>query len=342
MIQNIPMEKRAFNGSTSAITKQPNIAYFILVHRFPRQFKRLFKAIYHPENHYLIHIDIKADQHFTQKVKVFLDAYPNAYVMESENVVWGGYSMVQSELNGMKYLITHNLKWDFFINLSGQDFPLKSQDFILNFLSKNKGKNFIKTANQAIDRPDTINRIENYFMETAIGFSGVLHKRPFMKEITSYIGEQWMILTRACCEFICNSPEVKKFEDFYRNTLIADESFFQTVLMNSSFSQTIVNDDKRAIIWIPDGGIKLRPKTLTESDLDFLLTGDNLFARKFDEKEDALVLDILESTLSSNQTIYNNRDHELIDNPLATIGSKPKLIDRQTKIDLLQTSITLK
>lgn len=33
---------------------QINIAYFILVHRFPEQFKRLFKAIYHPENYYLI------------------------------------------------------------------------------------------------------------------------------------------------------------------------------------------------------------------------------------------------------------------------------------------------
>ena len=62
MIQDIPIANRAFKTNTSVITKQPNIAYFILVHRFPEQFKRLFKAIYHPENHYLIHIDLKADQ----------------------------------------------------------------------------------------------------------------------------------------------------------------------------------------------------------------------------------------------------------------------------------------
>ena len=53
---------------------------------------------------------------------------------------------------------------------------LKSQDFILDFLSRNSGKNFIKTANQAIERPDTMNRVENYFTETAIGFSGVPSK----------------------------------------------------------------------------------------------------------------------------------------------------------------------
>lgn len=33
------------------------IAYLILVHRYPDQFKRLFRAIYHDSNHYLIHVD---------------------------------------------------------------------------------------------------------------------------------------------------------------------------------------------------------------------------------------------------------------------------------------------
>ena len=32
-------------------------AYLILVHRYPQQFKRLFRAIYTPANHYLIHVD---------------------------------------------------------------------------------------------------------------------------------------------------------------------------------------------------------------------------------------------------------------------------------------------
>jgi len=35
-------------------------AYLILVHRYPQQFMRLFRAIYHPNNHYLIHLDKSA------------------------------------------------------------------------------------------------------------------------------------------------------------------------------------------------------------------------------------------------------------------------------------------
>jgi hypothetical protein len=125
-----------------------------------------------------------------------------------------------------------------------------------------------------------------------------------MKDVTSYIGGQWMMLNRACCEFIARSGEVQKFKDYYLNTLIPDESFFQTVLMNTSFRGTIIDDDKRAIIWIPEGNIKLRPKTLTMDDRDFLLTGDNLFARKFDEEVDSAILDVLELNLCTPSDRY--------------------------------------
>ena len=282
------------NKGRSTTTNQATIAYFILVHRFPEQFKRLFKAIFHPENHYLIHLDKKASVDIYDDIKDFLNDFPNTYILESENVVWGGYSMVQAELNGMKNLLKLNIQWDFFINLSGQDYPLKSQKIIRAYLTKNKGRNFIKIADQMDVRPETMNRIENYFVETETGFSGMTYKRAYLKDVIPYIGGQWMILTRECCEFICNSGEAKKFEDYYKNTLIADEAFFQTVLMNTSFDGILVNDDKRAIIWIPDGDIKLRPKTFTELDIEFLLEGNNLFARKFDDAIDSTIIDNME------------------------------------------------
>jgi hypothetical protein len=273
--------------------KPISIAYLVLVHRLPEQFKKLFKAIYEPSNFYLIHIDKKANQQIGEEVTDFLQKYPNVHILKSENVIWGGYSMVQAELDGMKYLLEMDAKWDYFINLSGQDYPLKSQKIIKEFLSKNNGKNYIKIANQEKIRPETMNRIENYFEETEDKISEKTHKREFMKGVIPYIGGQWMILTRSCCEFISNNMEVKKFEDYYLNTLIADESFFQTVLMNTSFDEILINDDKRAIIWIPDGDIKLRPKTFTKSDLNFLQTGNHLFARKFDDNVDNNIIEAI-------------------------------------------------
>jgi len=281
------------NGSTSVFGVEVSIAYFILVHRFPKQFERLFKAIYDSDNHYLIHLDKKADEKTCTEVRDFLSDFPNAYVMESENIVWGGYSMVQAEINGMRYLLELSVEWDFFINLSGQDYPLKSQPIIRKYLSEHRDSNFIKTDDQLLVRPETMNRIVNHFVESENGFSNVTFKRKYMEGVTPYIGGQWMILTRACCAFICTSPETQRFEEYYVNTLIADESFFQTLLMNTSFDGKIVNDDKRAIIWIPDGDIKMRPKTFKESDIDFLSQGNNLFARKFDDCVDGQVINSL-------------------------------------------------
>ncbi len=283
-----------------------SIAYFLMVHRFPEQFKRLFNAIYHPDNHYLIHIDKKAEADILGSVTSFLKDYPNAHILKSQNIVWGGYSMVQSELDGMKFLLDLNLNWDFFINLSGQDFPLKSQTYIHQFLTAHRKTSFIRFENQATERPETMNRIDNYFEEDVVGYPVRSHRRFFLEDAIPYIGGQWMMLTRDCCEFLCNSEEIKAYEDFYKHTFIADEAFFQTTLMNSSFSGKLINDDKRAIVWIPDGDIKLRPKTFTEADLPFLQTGDNLFARKFDEKLDTKILYLLEANLIINDDFVNN------------------------------------
>ncbi len=315
--------------------KKPKIAYFILVHRFPEQFKRLFKAIYHPENHYLIQIDQEIDINTEKSVKTFLADYSSVYLLKSKNVERRGYSMVQSQINGMKYLLNRCLKWDFFINLSDQDFPLKSQDFIFDFLSRNKEKNFIKIVNQIKKKPDTLNRFENHFQEIDIGFSGIPYKRSFMKNVTWYVGGQWMILTRACCEFICYSPEMKKFEDFYRKILFADKSFFQTALMNTSFKETIINDDKRVVVRVVDGDITLKPETLTRADVDFLIQGDNLFARKFDERVDESILGIFEEALRRPYQITNNAnniDFSLL--PMLSINAKKSLLlDPETIIN---------
>ena len=104
-------------------------------------------------------------------------------------------------------------------------------------------------------------------------------------------------MTRKFCEFVCYSPDVERFKKFYRHTFIADEGFFQTVIMNTSYKGTIVNDDKRTIDWVPLGTIKLRPRDFTSKDADFLMASQGLFARKFDETVDAAILSILESNL---------------------------------------------
>ncbi len=274
------------------------IAYLILVHRYPGQFKRLFRAIYHPANYYLVHVDKRSGIGLQTEIQDFLSSFANASLLKSQSTLWGGYSLVDVELRGIEELLKIGSEWEFFINLSGQDFPLKSQTHIQDFLSRNIGNDFIRVANQSKIRPDTLSRIENYCIEFSNRILRTFIKRPYLRGVTPYIGNQWMIFSRKFCEYICCSPELERFKRFYRHTFISDEGFFQTVIMNTSYKATIVNDDKRTIVWVPMGTIKLRPRDFTSKDAEFLLASQGLFARKFDETVDAGILSILESNLS--------------------------------------------
>jgi len=278
------------------------IAYLILVHRYPHQFKRLFRAIYNPTNYYVVHVDKKSGAKLRIEIQDFLSSFPNTLMLQSENAVWGGYSLINIELRGIEELLKMGSKWKFFINLSAQDFPLMSQKQIQNFLNKNTGKDFIKIADQKKYRSKTLSRIQNFVIE----FGGKIYrtpiKRPFIKGVTPYIGNQWMILTRKFCEFVSQSPEINKFKGFYKHTFIPDEGFFQTVIMNTSYKGDIVNDDKRIIDWVPMGIIKLRPRDFVTKDATYLFTNNGLFARKFDETVDARILKILESHLLMKKT----------------------------------------
>jgi hypothetical protein len=275
------------------------IAYFLLVHRYPRQFQRLFKAIYAPGNHYVVHVDKSSGVALAGEIAAFLAPYQGVEILEPKNALWGGYSLVDAELRGMARLLEMGTQWTHYINLSGQDFPLKSQSYIRAFFAGSPGKQFIRNMDQRTERPETLNRISHVFREENGALTDTGIARPYLAGDTPYIGTQWKAVTRAFCQYICHDPSVERFKDFYRNSYIADEAFFQTAMMNSGEQGIVVNDDLRMIDWVPDGEIKLRPRNYGIDDLDQLELSDDLFARAFDAEEDTEILYLLERHLLS-------------------------------------------
>lgn len=275
------------------------IAYFLLVHRFPEQFKRMFKAIHAPGNRYLVHIDKGSGKALAADIAAFLAPYPEAEILPPRRALWGGYSLVDAELRGMEHLLASNGSWQYYINLSGQDFPLKTQGYIAAFLAAHPNTQFIRHADQAVVRPDTMNRLRSFFVERfgRIWRTGIARRLP--SGIVPQIGTQWKIVSRAFCEYVCHDPAVAPLKRFYRYSLIPDEGFFQTVLLNGFAAGPVVNDDMRLIDWIPDGDIKLRPRTFGTPDIEELTHSADLFARKFDSAQDAGIFDLLERHLQT-------------------------------------------
>jgi len=275
------------------------IAYFLLVHRYPAQFKRLFKAIYLPGNQYVIHVDKSSGTALAQEISTFLRPYRGVDILESHDALWGGYSLVDAELRGMARLLEMDSRWSHYINLSGQDFPLKSQNYIRQFFTAHPGKQFIRALDQAKKRPDTMHRISHMFIEQHGKMTSTGKARPYLLGDTPFIGTQWKAVTRSFCEYVCHDPRAERFKIFYRNTFIADEAFFQAVMMNSGDHGIVMNDDLRMIDWVPDGEIKLRPRNYDEKDFEQLRQSPDLFARKFDAEEETKILSLLENHLKS-------------------------------------------
>ncbi len=275
------------------------IAYFILVHRYPEQFKRLFRAIYVPGQFYVVHVDKSAGKPLQDDIAAFLAPYQGAAMLPARRAMWGGYSLVDAELRGMAKLLSMSADWKYYINLSGQDFPLKSQAYIRDFLMAHNGQQFIRAVNQRRVRPDTMNRISHVFIEALGHIVRTGLPRPFMAGVTPYIGTQWKAVSRQFCDYVCNDERASRFKRFYRHSFIADEAFFQTVMLNSPSFGRMMNDDLRMIDWVPDGDIKLRPRNFGTPDAARLRASHDLFARKFDSQEDPEILGLLEQHLAS-------------------------------------------
>lgn len=276
------------------------IAYFLLVHQYPHLFKRMFRAIYVPENVYLVHIDKKSDASLHQEIRSFLSSYRNVRMMQPRDCIYCGYSMVDIELKAMKELL--NEDWDFFMNLSGQDFPLKSQDFIRDYLAHKPGQNFVHIIDVDRNWPAAKFRARWYFVEYKLGSLPILRRKrvwplpirtSYPKGYQEYGGSQWFTATRRFCEYVCLDPEVHKLRRFFRHTYIPDEHFFQAAIMNSPFRDSVVNDNKRLIHWRHK-----RIHTFTMADTETLFASDAFFARKFDETVDAQIVDYLEARLN--------------------------------------------
>lgn len=278
------------------------IAYFILVHRYPKQFRQLFKAVYVPGNQYVIHVDKSSGPELAKDIAVFLEPYQGVHILSPQNASWGGYSLVEAELRGMEKLLEMDSRWTHYINLSGQDFPLKSQAYIRRFLANNPDRQFIKVSDQARQRPDTMNRVDRYYIESDGEIINTDIPRAMFADVTAHIGTQWKVVTRSFCDFVCHDPSVDRFKDFYRNSFIADESFFQTVIMNSGDQGEIIDNDLRMIDWVADGDIKLRPRNFGSADISRLKASPDLFARKFDATEDPFILGLLQEYLKAEVT----------------------------------------
>ncbi|XP_060946488.1 xylosyltransferase 1-like [Limanda limanda] len=274
------------------------IAFVLVVHgRASRQFQRLFKAIYHTSHYYYIHVDQRSN-YLHREVLSLARQFPNVRVTPWRmSTIWGGASLLTMYLRSMEDLLRmSDWSWDFFINLSGADYPIRTNELLVSFLSKYRNMNFIKSHgrdNARFIRKQGLDRLF-YECDTHMWRLG---DRKIPEGIAVDGGSDWFLLNRRFVDYVVNSRDelVGSMKRFYAYTLLPAESFFHTVLENSALCGTMVDNNLRLTNWNRKLGCKCQYKHIVDwcgcspndfkpSDLPRFqqVTRPTFFARKFE------------------------------------------------------------
>lgn len=262
------------------------VAYLILAHAAPAQLSKLIGALEDQHAWFFIHLDRKAD---VNAFSFLQDRERVTLVADRVDVGWGAYSIVEATIRGFKVIAGSGMDFGCVNLLSGADYPLQSPSEIHDFFARNTGKNFVEYYPVYNEWAEAIPRLTRYHL-TNYNFPGKYLAQKFINRLLPArrmpaglepVGRsQWMSLTMDAVEYVlrylCEHPEVVRF---FKLTWAPDEIIFQTILYNSPFRSTLVNNNLRYIDWSKG---QASPKVLTEDDLDRMLASGKLFARKFD------------------------------------------------------------
>jgi hypothetical protein len=275
------------------------VAHFILTYTNPQLTERLIKRLTHQDFDFYIHVDKK----FSQEPYDYLKKYPNVYFIENrEDVRWAGYNTIKATFKCVKEIVSTGRTYDYINFISGQDYPIKSAEYILDFFERNKGKQFLEYQSFEEQWHEAIPRITKYHF-TNYKFKGqyflermvnkVMPPRRIPHELKPYGKSMFWMMQPDRAMYVVNYVESSSsLTRFFNFTWGSDEFVFQTILMNSPYKAELVNNDYRYIDWSAGGA---HPKTLGMEDVEKLRATDDLFARKFNASTDHKLLDILDT-----------------------------------------------
>ncbi len=278
------------------------VAFLIMAYKDPEQLERLIKKFRHPAFDFYIHLDKK----IPRKNFSYLSELEGVYfIQKSVKVNWASYSLTKGILNSIEEIFASGRKYDFISNISGQDYPIKPVNDIYTYLEQNLYKNFIYYEDPGDEWWNgSILRVKKYDMST-FHFRGkyrlqllmntFLPEKKFPLPYKLFGGpcSTFMTLTAGCAKYVVKFMKSNKsVRRFARFSWAVDEFLFPTLIMNSPFKESTVNNN---LIYIDFSAGGYHPKVFTQNDFDLLQHSDKLFARKFDYHIDAKIMDMLDA-----------------------------------------------
>lgn len=287
------------------------IGFILLTHQDSPQIERLIEKLNIMFDFPLIvwHHD------FSQSPLPITNPPPNVEVIQpSIPTRWAGFSIVEATIKCIESMYHKPNSPDWFVLLSGSDYPIKSAKKIIDDLMSGPYDAYIhhelvsygeqfspwiqhchKRYCSVRLRVPILNRRLTPKIKTFQIDSPWLVNRflPFSDDFKCYAGAQWFCANRHSAEQILASrTKHQAFETHYKSVLIPDESYFHTLLCNAPHLK-ICGDPLRLVNWTPQDAC--HPQALTIKDLPKLTASHCHFARKLDMNIDSELLNELDA-----------------------------------------------
>ncbi|KAL3329214.1 hypothetical protein AABB24_036354 [Solanum stoloniferum] len=249
------------NDQNTLLPPPPAIAYLISGStKDTSRIIRLLFAVYHPRNQYLLHLDRKASQYerddlalYVQSVPLFKAAQNVNFIGKADFVYPMGSSALSATLHGASILLRVSAHWDWFINLSADDYPLVAQDDLLHILSyMPKDLNFVNHTSYIGWResrklkPIVVD--PGLYLEEEDEVFYATQKRELPDAYRLFSGSSSSILSRKFIEFcILGTDNLPRTLLMYlSNSPSSSSVYFPTILCNSrKFNRTTINHNLR-------------------------------------------------------------------------------------------------
>jgi len=346
-------------GATGEVTgDQVKIVYLLTIAgRASRQVARLIKQIYSPQHYILVHVDSRQEYMYREMEKLS-SVLPNMRLMSNRySTIWGGASLLTMLVSAMRELLEmKDWNWDFMLNLSESDFPVKTQRELVEFLSNNRESNFVKGHGREQDKFVKKQGLDKTFYECDTHMWR-LGERTLPSGVQIDGGSDWICLNRNFANYVVNSNDelVTGLRKVFEYTLLPAESFFHTVLRNSEYCHSYIDNNLHLTNWKRKQGCKCQYKHIVDwcgcSPNDFVPEDWNklentkarqiFFARKFEPIVHQGILNRVEEWFSNKtisespaklsywQNIYHHKDSKHDFDPSNLIPLLKDLISTQ-------------
>ena len=218
------------------------LCYGILAHDNAAATIRFIEAVDEPTTMFVVHIDAKYEETYLALKEYAAKQRKDDRVTVLDHphrvrVNWGGFSMVNATLQLLHYA-DNALNFTHFIHMASTAYPIASNRRIRNTLAA-----FPKDANflHIILKPNRPNpNIWNYFVECDDRLHRIYRLPPITKETHGadfYTSSQWFIISQEFAHYLANPQPgsfLQQYLEYSPHTVVADESFFGTVLRNTA------------------------------------------------------------------------------------------------------------